>query len=75
MISIQVDVSSLTEHPKEVSVQVARAFFRELRRHNFTDQQVVRVASELIGCLNTSLEGYKDKVAKEGGGGGPAEGK
>jgi hypothetical protein len=67
MISLQVDVASLAQHPEKVSILVARAFFRELRRHNFTDSQVVRVASELIDCLNKSLEGYKDKIAKEKG--------
>jgi hypothetical protein len=65
MISIQFEVDSLAEDLGKVSVLVARAFFRELRRHNFTDGQVIRVASEIIDCLNKSLEGYKDKVARE----------
>ncbi len=65
MISIQFDVDSLTEDMEKVSILVARAFFRELRRHHFTDGQVIRVASEIIDCLNKSLEGYKDKVARE----------
>ena len=66
MISLQIDASALAEHPERVSVLVARAFFRELRRQNFSDSQVVRVASELIDCLNKSLEGYKDKIARDG---------
>lgn len=66
MITLQVDATALTENPEKVSILVARAFFRELRRQNFTDSQVVRVASELIDCLNKSLEGYKDKIAREG---------
>ena len=65
MISLQIDAISMSEHPERVSVLVARAVFRELRRHNFTDSQVIRVASELIDCLNKSLEGYKEKVARE----------
>jgi hypothetical protein len=68
MISLRVDVASLTEHPDKVSVLLAKAFFKELRRYNFSDRQVIRVASELIECLNKSLEGYKDKVSREGGG-------
>jgi hypothetical protein len=67
MITLQLDVTSLAEHPEKTSVLVARAFFRELRRHNFTDGQVVRVASELIDCLNKSLEGYKEKITREKG--------
>ena len=67
MITLQVDASALAEHPEQVSILVARAFFRELRRQNFTESQVVRVASELIDCLNKSLEGYKDKIARDGG--------
>jgi hypothetical protein len=65
MITIQLDVESLAERPDKVSILVARAVFRELRKHNFTDGQVIRVASELIDCLNKSLEGYKDKIARE----------
>ena len=65
MLSIQIDTEALSEHPEKISVRVARAFFRELRRYNFTDGQVVSVASELIDCLNKSLEGYKDKIARE----------
>ncbi len=67
MISLRVDAGALAEHPEKVSLLVARAVFRELRRHNFTDTQVIRVASELIDCLNKSLEGYKDKVTREKG--------
>ncbi len=66
MITLQVDASALAEQPEKVSILVARAFFRELRRQKFTDSQVVRVASELIDCLNKSLEGYKDKISREG---------
>jgi len=65
MITLQLNAASLVERPDKVSILVARAFFRELRRNNFTDSQVIRVASELIDCLNKSLEGYKDKVARE----------
>jgi hypothetical protein len=64
MLTIQIDTNALAEHPEKVAVRVARAFFRELRRYNFTDGQVVRVASELIDCLSKSLEGYKDKIAR-----------
>jgi len=67
MLSIHIDTEALSQHPEQVAVRVARAFFRELRRYNFTDGQVVRVASELIDCLNKSLEGYKSKIAREDG--------
>jgi hypothetical protein len=61
-LSLDVDLEYASAHPERIAASVALAFYRELRRHNFNNNQIVNVASELIDCLNRSLEGYKKKM-------------
>jgi hypothetical protein len=55
-------------NPEKFAVFLARVFYRELRRHQFTDNQIIRVASELVSLLTQSLDGYRRKLEKEAGG-------
>jgi hypothetical protein len=61
-LTIDVDLESAAKDPERTAEKLARSFYKELRRHNFSDDQIIRVATELIGCLSHSLEGYRKKV-------------
>jgi hypothetical protein len=64
-LSLDVDLEYASAHPDRIAASVALAFYRELRRHNFNNNQIINVASELIDCLNRSLEGYKKKMEED----------
>jgi hypothetical protein len=40
---------------------LARVFYRQMRRQGCSQAQVIKVASEIIACLNKSLEGLEDR--------------
>lgn len=40
---------------------LARMFYRQMRRQGCTETQVIKVASEIIRCLNKSLKGLEDR--------------
>lgn len=61
-LTLNVDLAYASLHPDRIAASVALAFYRELRRHNFSNNQIIKVASELIDCLNKSLEGYRKKM-------------
>ena len=61
-LTLNVDLAYASVHPDRIAASVALAFYRELRRHNFTNNQIINVATELIDCLNKSLEGYRKKT-------------
>ncbi|KPJ53448.1 hypothetical protein AMJ39_04720 [candidate division TA06 bacterium DG_24] len=62
---LDLNLETASTHPARIAESIARAFYRELRRHQFDDNQIIRVASELIGCLTHSLDGYKRKVEQK----------
>lgn len=64
-LALDLSLEGLSTHPERIAEAIARAFYKELRRHEFTDNQIIRVASELIGCLTYSLDGYKKKVERK----------
>jgi len=64
-LSLNVDLKDASIHPDRTAASVAAAFYKELRRHNFDNNQIIKVASELIDCLNRSLQGYKKKMEKD----------
>ena len=65
LLSLNIDLDDATAHPDRIAASVAVSFYKELRRHRFNNNQIVKVATELIGCLNKSLEGYKKKMEKD----------
>ena len=42
--------------------RVARVFYRILRRNNFSKQQIIDIATNLITCLTKSLKSYEEWV-------------
>ena len=64
-LSLNINLDDASAHPDRIAASVAVSFYRELRRHQFNNNQIIKVATELIGCLNKSLEGYKKKMEKD----------
>jgi hypothetical protein len=64
-LSLNIDLRDASTHPDRIAATVAVAFYKELRRHQFDNNQIIKVATELIDCLNKSLEGYKKKMEKD----------
>jgi len=64
-MAIQFKEFSIPDDDMErAAVIIAINFYKQLKRNNFEDDQVIAVASELISILSNSLEGYIRK--KEG---------
>ena len=42
--------------------RIAMHFYKELRKNEFEDNQIIEVATELISILSSSLEGYKKRI-------------
>ena len=65
IMAIQFKEFSIPDDDMErAAVIIAINFYKQLKRNNFEDDQVIAVASELISILSNSLEGYIRK--KEG---------
>ncbi|OHB71726.1 MAG: hypothetical protein A2W23_06965 [Planctomycetes bacterium RBG_16_43_13] len=54
--------SSDTEKASRI---ISRSFYKVLRRNGFTDDQIISVASNILGCLIEGLEGYKEKKGRK----------
>lgn len=44
---------------------VARVFYRILRRNNFSKEQIVDIATNLLSCLTKSLKSYEKRIETE----------
>lgn len=40
---------------------ISKSFYKVLRRNGFSDEQIISVASDILGYLIESLEGYREK--------------
>ncbi|MDZ4384217.1 MAG: hypothetical protein U0940_01905 [Nitrospirota bacterium] len=40
---------------------ISKSFYKVLRRNGFSDEQIIGVASDILGCLIESLDGYREK--------------
>ncbi len=54
-------VSIAIENQGKAAEIVARSFYKILRKHGFTDSQIINVANNMLDCLIGALEGYKAK--------------
>lgn len=43
---------------------VAKVFYRILRKNDFSENQIIEIATNMLSCLTESLKGYKEKVEK-----------
>lgn len=53
------------ENPERAARIVAKSFYKVLRKNEFTDDQIIAVANNILECLIESLAGYKKKSAIE----------
>jgi len=44
---------------------VAKVFYRILRKRGFSENQIIDIATNVLGCLTDSLRGYEGKVNKK----------
>ena len=47
---------------KKGSEIVARFFYRILKRNNFSQEQIIDIATNIISCLARSLKSYEKKI-------------
>lgn len=50
---------------EKASRLISKSFYKVLRRNGFSDDQIISVASDILGCLIESLEGYREKKSSK----------
>jgi len=58
-------VSIASKDTEKGSEIVARVFYRILRRNNFSQDQIIDIATNIISCLARSLKSYEKKINTE----------
>jgi len=62
--NIEKIINLASKDPEKGARVVAKAFYRILRKNNFTENQVINIATNILNCLTESLIGYEEKVEK-----------
>jgi glycosylphosphatidylinositol transamidase (GPIT) subunit GPI8 len=58
-------VNLSAQDTERAAALVAKSFYKVLRKNGFSDDQIISVANNLLGCLIHALDGYKKKSEKE----------
>lgn len=58
-------IQMAAEDPERAARIVAKSFYKVLRKNEFSDDQIIAVANNILECLIDSLAGYKKKSAIE----------
>jgi hypothetical protein len=58
-------VNIASKDTKKGSEIVARVFYRILKRNNFSQEQIIDIATNIIGCLTRSLKSYEKRIITE----------
>lgn len=58
-------IQMAAEDPERAARIVAKSFYKVLRKNEFSDDQIIAVANNILDCLIDSLAGYKKKSALE----------
>lgn len=58
-------IQMAAEDPERAARIVAKSFYKVLRKNEFSDDQIIAVANNILDCLIDSLAGYKKKNALE----------
>jgi len=58
-------INIASKNTKMGSEIVARLFYRILKRNNFSQEQIIEIATNIICCLTRSLKSYEDKFTAE----------
>lgn len=55
-------INIASKDTKKGSEIVARFFYRILKRNNFSQEQIIDIATNIISCLTRSLKSYENKI-------------
>lgn len=58
-------VKIASKDTKKGSEIIARIFYRILRKNNFSHEQIIEIATNIISCLTKSLKNYENKINTE----------
>jgi len=58
-------INIASKDTKKGSEIVARFFYRILKRNDFSQEQIIEIATNIISCLNRSLKSYENKITTE----------
>jgi hypothetical protein len=58
-------INIASKDTKKGSEIVARFFYRILKRNNFSQEQIIDIATNIISCLTRSLKSYEKMVKNE----------
>ena len=51
---------AMQDHEKATEI-VAKSFYRILKKNEFSNEQIISIATNILDCLIQSLDGYKEK--------------
>lgn len=54
-------VNMAAQDSEKAAAIVAKSFYKVLKKNGFTNDQIISVANNLLGCLIQALDGYKEK--------------
>lgn len=55
----------LDPHMNEMAKSFAISFYKEFRRHGFTEEQIADFSTELLACLHEKLDAYKNRIQQK----------
>jgi hypothetical protein len=55
-------INIASKDTKKGSEIVARLFYRILKRNDFSQEQIISIATNIISCLTRSLKSYENKI-------------
>ena len=58
-------VNIASKDTKKGSEIIARVFYRILKRNNFSQEQIIDIATNIISCLTRSLKSYEKRINTE----------
>ena len=58
-------VNIASKDTKKGSEIIARVFYRILKRNNFSQEQIIDIATNIISCLTRSLKSYEERINTE----------
>ncbi len=63
-MALEEKITQALNDSENFSKKVALAFFKTLKRSGCSDQQIISVAKDVIGCLIESLNKFEQKKTK-----------
>jgi len=54
-------------NPEKMAKMIAKTFYIEMTRYGFSCNQIITVASEIVGCLNNELKKHEEPCDADAG--------